>query len=170
MFHPHSSWHPRYQILHSNLGQKRELPIVFLQKTHIRLQQPLETKAEVLVWAASSWQGAKQLFQRQLLKTWLCLRSMNSKLLHLNRRPTRTSSATESISIKNNFVQESQSSYENVHYRSCLTLGHIQRTSQVFLQLGWTRPWAPRADTGLSCAGLDQATTSGPPNLNYSMV
>lgn len=54
VFHPRSSWHPRYQTLHSNLGQKRELPIVFLQKTHIHLQPPLETKAEVLLWAASS--------------------------------------------------------------------------------------------------------------------
>lgn len=54
VFHPHSSWHPRYQILHSNLGQKTELPTVFLQKTHIHLQPPLETKAEVLLWAASS--------------------------------------------------------------------------------------------------------------------
>lgn len=46
-FHPHSSWHLHYQILHSNLGQKRELPIAFLQKTHIHLQQPLERKAEI---------------------------------------------------------------------------------------------------------------------------
>lgn len=46
-FHPHSSWHLHCQILHSNLGQKRELPIAFLQKTHIHLQQPLETKAEI---------------------------------------------------------------------------------------------------------------------------
>jgi len=29
------------------LGQKRELPIVFLQKTHIRLPQPLERNAEI---------------------------------------------------------------------------------------------------------------------------
>lgn len=47
-FHPHSSWHPRYQILHSNLGQKTELPIAVLQKTHIHLQQPLEREAEIL--------------------------------------------------------------------------------------------------------------------------
>lgn len=46
-FHPHSSWHLHYQILHSNLGQKRELPIAFLQKTHIHLQQPLERKAKI---------------------------------------------------------------------------------------------------------------------------
>lgn len=46
VFHPRSSWHPRCQILHSNLGQKRELPIVFLQKTHIHLQQP----DELYIW------------------------------------------------------------------------------------------------------------------------
>lgn len=46
-FHPHSSWHLHYQILHSNSGQKRELPIVFLQKTHIHLPQPMERNAEI---------------------------------------------------------------------------------------------------------------------------
>lgn len=66
-FRPHSSWHPHYQILHSNLGQKRELPIAFLQKTHSHLQQPLEKKAEI--WdLTSSCQYAKQLKQSQQLK------------------------------------------------------------------------------------------------------
>lgn len=73
MFHPRSSWHPRYQILHSNLGQKRELPTVFLQKIHIHPQPPLETKAKMLLWAATFPEAAAEnlaMFNEHEFKTF----------------------------------------------------------------------------------------------------